>query len=154
MKNFKILSSLNLNRRSQLELFIVFLVIFFVFIGAMVFTAKRLGHDNGNNRATGIQRETVYQQDIKRNYEKEIVPIVRSFAAEGSAGTTEERLTAIVKTRDALLSLTVPKEYTDLHLQLVIALSQLEGGYKGDADKLASGQKNLREIYDSNPWLR
>ncbi|KKU48967.1 MAG: hypothetical protein UX68_C0005G0013 [Parcubacteria group bacterium GW2011_GWA2_46_9] len=60
MKNFKILSSLNLNRRSQLELFIVFLVIFFVFIGAMVFTAKRLGHDNGNNRATGIQRETVY----------------------------------------------------------------------------------------------
>ena|SRR3989338_6757007 len=144
----------NLNRRSQLELFIVFLVIFFVFIGAMVFTAKRLGHDNGDNRTTTIQRETIYQQDIKRNYEKEIVPIVRSFAAEGNAGTTEERLADIAKTRDALLLLTVPKEYTDLHLQLVIALSQLESGYQGDADKLASGQKNLREIYDANPWLR
>lgn len=120
----------------------------------MVFKAKRLGYDNGDNRATTIQREAVYQQDIKQNYEKEMVPIIRAFAVEGNAGATEERLAAITQTRDALLSLTVPKEYTDLHLKLVIALSQLENGYKGDADKLASGQKNLREIYDSNSWLR
>ncbi|OGL87137.1 hypothetical protein A3I40_02865 [Candidatus Uhrbacteria bacterium RIFCSPLOWO2_02_FULL_48_12] len=139
-------------RQPHIRLFVFLVALFLVLIGAIKYTAERLGHDT----APAPWRENLYQSDLnlKSVYETKTAAIVRKFAAENSSGAAGQRLGAIVKARQDLLDLTVPPEYKDLHLQLVIALTQLEAGYQGDADKLSKGQTMLSEAIKSQAWLK
>jgi hypothetical protein len=139
------------HKRPHIRLFIFLVVLFFILIGAVKFTAERLGHDP-NNVARPV--ETDYQRAMASAYEKEAAVIVRAFVAGEGTAAPEQRLAAIATTRDELLALTVPTKYKDLHLDLIVALSQLEVGYQGDAARLEVGRQSLRQAQESYSWLR
>ena len=145
-------SGLQTLTESRLNILLLFTLIFLVLIGVLRITAKRLGHEEMPPESR--RKEELSQANIKGVYEKKSAAIMRYFTPRVNSGSTTERLSLVVKTREDLLDLTVPVEYKDLHLNLVIALTKLENGYQGDAARLASGQKDLREIYDSYQWLR
>lgn len=137
-------------REPHIRLFVFLVALFLILIGAVKYTAERAGHD----AAPAPLRGNIYQTDLKSVYETKAASIVKKFVAINSSGTAEQRMAAIAQTRQELLDLTVPTEYKDLHLDLVIALSQLEAGYQGDADKLAKGQEMLSEVVKSQAWLK
>lgn len=131
-------------------MFIFLVALFLALIGAIKFTALRLGHDTAKLPLRG----NLYHSNLDDDYETKTASIVKKFVVENSSGSTDQRLVAITQTRQALLDLRVPSKYQDLHLKLVIALSQLEAGHQGDADKLSRGQALLSEAIESQQWLR
>jgi hypothetical protein len=140
------------HRQPHVRLLSFLTVIVAVLVAAVVLTAERLG-ENGPPVASLTVPGSADQTALRAAYEQQSGDLTRAFAAGEERDAAPERLASIATTRDELLALTVPTVYKDLHLQLIIALSHLEAGYGGDADRLEAGRQLLREARAAYPWL-
>lgn len=79
----------------------------------------------------------------KGDYQTELKPIVGYLTANINQPA------AVIESRDKILALTVPAEYRQLHLNLVLALVHL-----AKKETVEQGQKELKKILEQNDWLR
>ena len=138
-------------KQPRVRIFVIALAIFVIIIGAFRMAADKRSDDT---QAAQTLRENDFKRDVKRAYEEKTASIVTTFVSEEGLASVEQRLLLIDKTKQSLLALTVPVDYKDLHLQLVIALSEIAAGERGDTVKLVEGQKKLQEAIASQTWLR
>lgn len=91
--------------------------------------------------------------ELKANYEKAVYSIIGNYLRlqDGGAKQGEDSSLSVSATqaKDSLLSLTVPVEYKDLHLSLVIAFTDL-----ADTKKAAIGDANLTSLIKKYSWLQ
>lgn len=87
-------------------------------------------------------------------YQANVHAITGSLRDEISAASNDELRAALLEEkRSALIELLVPSEYKDLHLELVIVLSQMIDGYKGDEAKLATAWSSWEALVAQYPWI-
>jgi hypothetical protein len=101
------------------------------------------------------QLKSTYQQEARK-----IVGDYDLFLAQLAAATTspdtgaDDRIARTRAMKERLLSLTVPTEFKDLHLNLILSLSDVEQYLADDsAQGMAAGQELLAQAKAENSWL-
>jgi hypothetical protein len=124
-------------------------VLLVLLVGAVRWTASRLATRVAD--APAALAPAARSSELAREYESAVSRLLREFAA-AEAGDSVASAAAAAKLRDDLLTLTVPTEYKDFHLDLVVALSRLTAGYRGDAASLEAGRVMFREATARYQW--
>jgi len=89
-------------------------------------------------------------EDYQGSMKDQLANIFSELAVFESDESTAE---FVSEKRDAVLGLMVPPEYRAVHLQIVVALNNMELGYKGDTERLNLGTADLQMILVQTPWL-
>ena len=84
-------------------------------------------------------------------YEAQVQVAVGALLADLLAAVSDaDRLALVQKAREYLLQLLVPAAKKDLHLEMVMILSQWIAGLKGDAAKQAAAEARWQILYGAD----
>jgi hypothetical protein len=86
------------------------------------------------------------QQEQAEAYENSLPAVLQEFAENYRAADDNGKKQQALIYRDKILALIVPVKYKDLHLGLVLALSELGRGEKG-------GEQKFSEAVTPHSWL-
>lgn len=90
--------------------------------------------------------EIVSNPALESEYEKSVKNIINAF---------EEKQKKPNEARDAILALTVPDKYKNLHLDLVVIFDNIiEGAKNSDQAEIQDAVEKLQEIEDKNEWMK
>jgi hypothetical protein len=130
----------------------------------VIFTLLNLKNKNtGNSPEENIKIISPAEQET--NYETEAGKIIKNYFQEKESitvadGTNEAAavdnikwLDLLSKTKNNLLGLRVPVKYKDLHLNLILGLSFIEQGLRGEKNKPEEGEEKISEATKTYPWL-
>jgi hypothetical protein len=106
---------------------------------------------------SSAEQEKNYETDagkIMKNYfqEKESITVADG-TNEAAAVDNIKWLDLLSKTKNNLLGLRVPVKYKDLHLNLILGLSFIEQGLRGEKNKPEEGEEKISEATKTYPWL-
>lgn len=107
----------------------------------------------GKDRSTTLdapntaQAPTMSQPELKENYETSLVAMVNDFSRAYRSGDDDAKRTAADQAKLKILTLTVPTEFKDLHLDLIIALSAIS---EGDQE---AGEQKIMALANNNSWI-
>jgi hypothetical protein len=118
-----------------------------VSVSAVILTARQRGKSAGSPPAPGISRE-----QMTANYKSAARAIMADYdGMEKSGGFTA---TAAGKLKERLLGLVVPAEYKDLHIAMVLGLSEIEDSFQPDQGPLMDqGRNKITAARSDRPWL-
>ena len=102
--------------------------------------------------AVGGEQEIGVSEEDYRLELKELMSAFRESYA--SAQDDLARLVLVEQTMNRLLTLRVPSNQKDLHLELAFALNRLREGLRGDAELREDGQERLERVLTEYPWLK
>jgi lipopolysaccharide export LptBFGC system permease protein LptF len=135
----------------KLKIFLVLAIVavflfFYLLITSESF--KREADDKINN-LRGKTSET--QEQITASYKISVAKIISDYSRLESENIT---VSEIKSTKEKILSLKVPAEFRDLHLNLIMALDDMENYFsgKGDSGKTES-EKIINQAKTDNGWL-
>lgn len=95
----------------------------------------------------------ISQINLADNYKKYAANVVNLFNSEQTRGSNN-LLPSIKETKNNLIALNVPKELTDVHLNLIISLNMMEKGLEQDsASKYEDGVDKFHSVLNNNSWL-
>jgi hypothetical protein len=84
---------------------------------------------------------------LKQNYQNQVKQIVANLDTQSRP--------AVVKAKENLLNLSVPAEFKDLHLSLVLTLEKIQSGLAtGEKNELDQAQVGLNKLIQQYPWLK
>jgi len=126
---------------------------FLVAFGLLRYAVERATAPTVAVPAAEISAPSPTSDELKQAYEAKVPDILKRLNDGLSAPASADRFAAVTKTRQDLLALTVPLVYKDFHLSLVIALSKIESGERGDQQKLKDGLAALQSMTAAYPWL-
>ena len=86
------------------------------------------------------------QAELKQEYQQKLVKLLEEYSAKENSFQLEARLGEL---EQALLSLTVPAQYQNLHLQLVASLERIQGKVLG----LSAVRQSFETIIKEYSWL-
>lgn len=95
--------------------------------------------ETGNPEDAGEIVEEVNIAEVTTTFQSELNAAIGTFAFNDAAVATT--------IREQVLTLTAPAEFKDMHLQVVLALTQVE---EGSADDAVERMQNLQDQYN---WL-
>jgi len=134
--------------------FVSLLVATIAFIFILAFVRFILLQPNPSRTiSTKRSLPAVLSPRLPQDYEQRVTTILKEFSA-ASGGGGAAALGAARTAASALLQLTVPPQYKDLHLALVLAFATLQQGYSGDPAKLVDGQAKLQAAAAPYVWLK
>lgn len=118
----------------------------FVLLGMVLITAGcRPGAPSGPNGTA----EVVSDPALERSYERSLHETLEPVWDEDVTPET------VLGAKEQALELAVPQTYLDLHLQVVVAISQLETGLRtSDTGATSKGRAALEQLAGSHPWLK
>ncbi len=73
--------------------------------------------------------------------------------ALAAAASNDERVTLLASAREHMLTLLVPAEYKDAHLEMVMVISQWMIGYQGQEEKVTAAALRWQALVDQYPWI-
>ncbi len=92
----------------------------------------------------------VTDADYRTNSHAVIAPFLASY---GAATNDAIKLAAVEDALAALIPVTVPASYKDVHLGLAVSLSLMRDGLRGEDGSLDAGYAKLTKIVATEPWL-
>ncbi|MEI6510593.1 MAG: hypothetical protein WCO25_00935 [Candidatus Uhrbacteria bacterium] len=92
----------------------------------------------------------VTDADYRTNSHAVIAPFLASY---GAATNDAIKLAAVEDALAALMPITVPASYKDVHLGLAVSLSLMRDGLRGEDGSLDAGYAKLTKIVATEPWL-
>lgn len=93
-----------------------------------------------------------YRRDVADAMAPFLTQARRMIAAESVPGSEEAKALA-AKTKERLLTMTVPKEDRDAHLALVLLLDQWERAFDGSSPDAAKVGDRTEKVLERYPWL-
>jgi|GEM_PF-1658953 len=124
-----------------------FLLLFLMYLS----TAKTIVKNTFNSSLSNTS--VTSGKDTKGEYQREIREILVDFEVSygNASGTARE---GIIKTvHDSILKLTVPTEYKDLHVGLILALDQLVKDGSDESNTKTQGLSMFNDIIHRYPEL-
>jgi len=115
-------------------------LVYFMFFS---FTSKPITLSPGMT----VVDENAYRQSVKDI----IISLFKSF---GSAAGDMARLVLVENAANALLGVTVPASYKEMHFDLIVSLNQMREGLRGSKGQMEKGNAELARILSENPWLK
>jgi len=135
------------HRRTSFYPFVVAIAI--ATIGLVVLMSVTL-----NGSAPGSFEDPVPPVATESDYRARSHAVVAPFLdAYQSAPSDIARLVAVEDALDAIMGLTVPVMYKDLHLGLAVSLALMRDGLRGEAGSLENGFAKLMQLVGDYPWL-
>lgn len=109
---------------------------------------------NKNNSSTkdSVPVEKVNIEELESTYRTKAKTIVSNYFAQLEA----DKLTnnQVKDTKSQLLSLRVSDKYKEIHLNLILALAEMEKFFQsGDIKEKEASQKIVKDIITNNAWL-
>ncbi len=92
----------------------------------------------------------VTDADYRANAHAVIAPFLVSYSAASNDGI---RLGLVEDALAALMPITVPASYKDVHLGLAVSLSLMRDGLRGEEGSLETGYAKLTKIAAADAWL-
>lgn len=128
---------------------IIFYLLLVVAIALIVIYFPKIFSNINNgvneNINTQVKKEPISNPELEAKYEKGVKDIISAFAQ----GEKPE------SARDALLDLTVPDTYKNIHLDLVFIFDTiLQGANESDQAKIEDAMVKLGELEDKNTWMK
>ncbi len=115
-----------------------------IVLGAVIFILFKDEAMNTQNRAPITSLE----------YQSEVHGVVGTLQADiSSAQTNEERVQILEATRDELLALIVPSDYQEVHLNMVVTLSNWIAGYNGEEGKRVAAEQYWSTLVSQYYWI-
>lgn len=130
------------------RIFITIVTILAIFAGIFWYS-ETVGKNKGTtaDAPNTAQAPFVSPQELKKNYETSLTAMVNDFSRAYRSGDAGAKKTAADQAKLKILTLTVPTEYKDLHIGLIIALSTIS---EGDQE---AGEQKIMALAKSNSWI-
>lgn len=123
-----------------------------VLLVAFVWYQKQQATEQDNRPVKG---ETVTLVDLDNDYRQYVREILQTYQNLNDTLSNRAAQSALAKeTGDKLLTLKVPKDLQEVHLELVIALNLIERGHNGEPTQLNKGQSTLQTLINAHDWLK
>ena len=122
-------------------------------LGALMFftLGRSAGFPSAENRGAQVPAApAVTDAEYRERSHDVIAPFLVAY---GAATGDAEKVVAVENAISALLSLTVPATYKDVHLGLAVSLTLMRDGLRGEEGSLDAGYAKLTKIVASEPWL-
>lgn len=126
---------MEVNKKTIVLLVVVLIIIIAVFL-VVKFYKSNVGETGGNLAESKQEIIKVSEED----YQRELKQAVDSLMADPTNPAV------VSSTKEKILDLSVPSDYRQLHLDLVLAIERLQ------ADQLAL--EDIEEIIANNEWLK
>lgn len=99
-----------------------------------------------------IEEDTYFSGLIKETYKAKVKIILANYYRFASDESLD--LEQVEKTKSELLSLKVPTEFMDAHLELILALDKMENYFENKDEELKKESlKIIEKIKNENNWL-
>lgn len=134
------------NKSKIFIFFIIILLIIAVYLAVISKPAKQDHAEKQNNAKTNNVVDAMLNLDLlKKSYKLETKVILDNYLRIAQDETIN--IESVKRTKEQLLSLKVPTEFKDLHLNLVLALDEMEDYLENgdEADKRKSQEMIERE---------
>ncbi|MFA5317903.1 MAG: hypothetical protein WC323_00285 [Patescibacteria group bacterium] len=129
-----------LNKKGGTIFYLLFIIAAILIVGLIIFYYSQKD-DVGDNMA----ETQVDLTQLAENYKNKVKDIMPAYK-EAIEGINQEKLEEL---RVQLLSLKMPSEFKDLHVELILLLDKLEQNYSSE-----EAQKKLEEIISQYNWLK
>ena len=110
---------------------------------------KSLGNQ-GNQASQVSPTPAVTDADYREDAHAVIAPFLASYYAASNDGVY---LGLVEDALAALMPITVPASYKDVHLGLAVSLSLMRDGLRGEEGSLRMGNEKLAKIVAAESWL-
>lgn len=147
----------------QSKFYLLLIGLSIIIIGGLIFSSKlqKINNVQEVSKEKQNQAPKVNLAQLKADYEKNTKIIFGeydNFLAELQNTTTtpskDDSLKRISGYKERLLALTVPEEFRDLHLNLVLSLSKLEIYFnEGKKEEKTACNDLVEKIKNKNTWL-
>lgn len=133
-----------------------FLIAVFLLVGSLTLMLLYYGGTSGKQTAVitpDVVTQKVDSQKLEADYRVKTKAIIAEVASAAEAPASE-RAGRASKAKTELLTLTVPSQFKDLHLELVLAADKLLNFFKSgtETEKLAS-QDLIKQAKNKYDWL-
>lgn len=141
------------NKTKIFIFFIIILLIIAVYFAVISKPAKQDQAEKQNDAKTNNVVDAMLNLDLlKKNYKAETKVILANYLRIAQDETIN--IESVKRTKEQLLSLKVPTEFKELHLNLVLALDEMEDYLENgdEADKRKS-QEMIEQEKTKHEWL-
>lgn len=141
-------------KKSQVIFFSILLILTIFLIGVIYYSDRKSNFTNQNNDDQLINQPdfSLNNNNLDLNYQTALKKFFEDFLANKSFLETEPfaRNEAIQNLEDNILNLVVPKEYKELHLNLIIALNKLKSQ---NPTEIELSRQIIEQQINLYPWL-
>lgn len=117
----------------------------------LVTTFVFLASPKQNNQKTIRSEESVVSEE---RYQQALKAVLKKFVSVYDAATSDADRSQIVEsTLNALLSMRVPANEKDLHLELAITLQKMKQGFGTNPQAVLDGYAQIKELFSQTSWL-
>jgi len=87
-------------------------------------------------------------------YQTALTAVLKKFVSVYDAAASDtEKTQAVQNTLNSLLSMRVPAEEKDLHLELALALQKMKQGFATNPQDILEGYASIKELISQTSWL-
>ena len=133
------------NKNANQTFFIFGLIAFSLTLTGCFQPGKKISADNAGQAAANEQQKAANNQALEHQYEISVPTILKPYWQNND----------VADLKAEILALTVPVKYLDLHLNLVMALENIEQGRAGsDQAKIQAGVDKINKLAADYNWLK
>lgn len=140
-------------KKNQILFFVILILLTLFLIGVVYFNGS---NDNNNDNLAGLNQgvsnKPFNQAELTAKYQDNLKKLIEDFLTAKSFLSNDQKTRdlAYETLQNNLLSLIVPAEYRQLHLDLVIAINKLKNH---NVEELEISRQALTEQIGQNNWL-
>lgn len=140
-------------KKSQVIFFSILLILTIFLIGVIYYSDRKANFTiQNNNDQLNNQPSLSLNNNLDLNYQTALIKIFEDFLATKNFLETDSltRNEALQNLEDNILNLVVPKEYKELHLNLIIALNKLKSQ---NPTEIELSRQIIEQQINLYPWL-
>lgn len=143
------------------KLLIIFILISVGLVFYLVASFKRVTvsrvSNEVNQKILTVKTQKVDPKKLEAGYKIQVKAIVDDYeqlvAAEKNIDTSAVKMEKIFKLKGRATDLSVPEQYRDLHLDLVLAFAKLESSLSDDGEADELGMDFITQTKEKYEWL-